>query len=381
MKLIFGFLMCCFWTVSFGQIFKKDTSDLTFTGTKINPYSQEFDSTGKIHVSGYVDTYYSYYSDTLSADGYAKFPTSAARNNQIGLNIIQLSAKYQSKKMRGVVTLFYGDVPLSAWSARLNLIQEANVGFNIYKKLWIDAGYFRTHIGLESIQPRENITSSFATTTYFEPYFLSGAKLTWQESEKWTFQTAIFNGFNTFIETNNNKAFSASIAFIPSSKWSHSLTSMVSDEYPKGSSQTHYRVYTNYVGVFKTSRVTLGLEGNFGTQQHSQLKDSTKTAIIYSGIIALKYRLTPKHGVYSRLELFSDLDEVLTGPIQNDNHTLTGLDIFGVTLGYEFKPIPNAFFRIESRYLNTKSDEKIFYHNKQSTHIRWEGIASIGLWF
>lgn len=363
-----------------GQILKKDTTDLTFTGTRINPYNQEYDTTGKVKVSGYIDTYYSYYTDTLGAGGYAKFPTSSPKNNQFGINILQISAKYESSRMRGIATLFYGDIPLSAWSQNLNLIQEANVGFRIYKKLWLDAGYFRTHIGLESIQPRENITTSIATTTYFEPYFLSGAKLTWQQSAKWTYQINVFNGFSTFIETNKNKAIGFSIGY-SGNKWTHTLSSIVCDEYPSNVSQNHFRHYTNYIGIFKTKHVVLGLEGNFGYQQNSRLNNPNQTAYIFSGIAAFKYRFTHCIAAYARAELFSDPDEILTGPIENENHNLTGLDILGGTLGFEYKPIPNAFFRIESRVLKTKASERIFYYNNHSNNIRWEGIASIGLWF
>lgn len=363
-----------------GQIFKKDTTDLTFTGTRVNPYHQEYDTTGKVKVSGYIDTYYSYYTDTLGAGGYSKFPTSSPKNNQFGINIIQISAKYESSRMRGIATLFYGDIPLSAWSQNLNLIQEANVGFRIYKKLWIDAGYFRTHIGLESIQPRENITSSIATTTYFEPYFLSGAKLTWQQSDKWTYQIHVFNGFSTFIETNKNKAIGASVAFT-GNQWTHTLSSIVCDEYPSNVPQNHFRHYTNYIGVFKTNHIVLGLEANFGYQQNSRLNNPNQTAYIFSGIAAFKYRFTHVIAAYTRAEIFSDPDEILTGPIENENHNLTGLDILGGTLGFEYKPIPNAFFRIESRVLKTKASERIFYYNNHSNNIRWEGIASIGLWF
>lgn len=125
----------------------------------------------------------------------------------------------------------------------------------------------------------------------------------------------------------------------------------------------------------------MGLEGNFGYQQNSRLNNPNQTAFIFSGILAFKYRFTHFIAAYARAELFSDQDEILTGPIENENHNLTGLDLLGGTLGFEYKPIPNAFFRIESRVLKTKASERIFYYNNHSNNIRWEGIASIGLWF
>lgn len=368
-------------STGFSQKIKVDTTDLTFTGTRINPYQQEFDSTGKLTLSGYIDTYYAYYTDTAGPGGFQKFPTVAPRNNQFGINIVQFSAKYQAERFRGTATIFGGDLPNSAWSTHLNFIQEANAGFRIVKKLWLDAGFFRTHIGLESIQARENSTISLSMASYFEPYFMSGAKLTWVESDKLTLQVQAFNGFSTFLETNNNKAFGFSIGYTPSTNWSFTYNTIVCDESPDGSTPNKFRNYNNFLAFYKSNRLSVGLEGNIGFQQNSQLHDSTKTAYIFSGFVVGKYRLTPKWGIYGRAEFYTDPDELLTGPVENENHTLVGLDILGFTTGIEFKPIPNAYLRIEGRYLQTKKTERIFYYNASSMNHRNELIVSLGVWF
>lgn len=365
------------------QIFKKDTTDLTFTGTKISPYLLEKDTTGKIELSGYIDTYYAGYTDTSGRNGgFAKFPTAAPRPNQFGLNIAQVSAKYYSKNYRGVATLFFGDTPKSCWSPHYNYIQEANLGFRIVGKLWLDAGFFRTHIGLESIQPRENIAMSFATTTFYEPYYMSGAKLTWEQSKKWVFQLNAFNGFNNFVENNNNKAFGASVAYTPNDKLSVTYSSLVCDESPLHFPRKRTRMYNNLIAVYKTKRLTIGLEGNYGIQTNSVLKDTTKTAFMFSSLVALKYRFTAKWAGYVRGEYFSDPNEILTGAVFNSQHALTGLDIYGGTFGIEYKPIPNSYMRIETRRLETvNNNEDIFYYHSQSSTIRYELIVGVGMWF
>ena len=57
--LFLGFMLVCVSVKT--QVVKrsKDSLDLTFKGTKINPYSEEFDSTGKWVLTGYVDAYVS----------------------------------------------------------------------------------------------------------------------------------------------------------------------------------------------------------------------------------------------------------------------------------------------------------------------------------
>lgn len=363
------------------QIIKADTSDLTFTGTKISPYSLEYDTTGQFILSGYIDTYYGFYTDSAGPGGYQKFPTSAPRSNQFGLNIFQLGMKYQSRRFRGLGTLFFGDTPRSAWSPNFNMIQEAHLGFRLAGKFWLDAGFFRTHIGLESIQPRENIAVSFATTTYFEPYFMSGAKLTWEYSSKWMFQLNAFNGFNNFVDNNRNKAVGASVAWNPNENLSTTVSTLVSDESSDDDGIRQMRSYTNFILTYKTKHITIGLEGNYGIQENSKLSDSTASASVFSTLAAFKYRLTPEWAGYVRGELFSDPDEVLTGPVVNENHELVGLDITGVTVGFEYKPIPNSYLRIEGRSLHTKSSENIFYYNNKSTNSRYELIIGLGVWF
>lgn len=358
-----------------------DSTDLTFTGTKINPYAVEYDTTGKLTFSGYLDTYYAWYSDSIGVNDYSVFPTISPRKNQFGLNIVQISAKYESRNLRGTATLFGGDCPKSAWSSQFNFIQEANIGFRVYKKLWLDAGFFRTHIGLESIQPRENITMSIATTTYFEPYFLSGAKLTWQHSKKIAFQLNAFNSFNQFIDNNSDKAIGFSTSYSPNDRFNLTFSTISCDESPDASFLTKRRLYNNLIALYKNDHWVIGFEANYGIQKNSVLTDSTKTATIFSTLAAVKYRISPQWALYGRYELFSDPNEILTGPVENGNHELVGVDITGGTLGIEFKPIPNSYLRIEGRVLHALTDETIFNNGGNYTNNRQEIIVGLGFWF
>ncbi|MEZ4720982.1 MAG: outer membrane beta-barrel protein [Flavobacteriales bacterium] len=139
--------------------------NLTFTGTRLVG-RESSDSLSRLTISGYVSTYFAHYSDSVPIGTYEKFPTVSPYSDAFSLNIAQLSALFISQKSRANLTLQYGDIARSAWSPTFSMLQEANAGIRIVPRLWFDAGLFRTHIGLESIQPRENITSSIAIVTY-----------------------------------------------------------------------------------------------------------------------------------------------------------------------------------------------------------------------
>lgn len=366
-----------------GQNIKIDKSDknLTFTGTEIDRNPEEYDTTGQLVIHGYISTYYAYYNDSVGLDNFSQLPTVAPYSERFGLNIVQLGGAYTSRLMRGTFTFQWGDIPQSAWSTKYNFIQEANVGVRLIPKLWLDAGFFRTHIGLESIQPRENIASSIATTTYFEPYFLSGAKLTYSPNKKLAIQANVFNGFNTFIETNKNKAFGLSAVITPSDKLSFTINTITCDESDVDAPQPQQRLYNNVYMVYKSDRWDIGAEYNFGMQQNTRLSDSTQMAYMNSALLAVKYRIKKRVSCYARGEFFSDPDEILTGPVENSHHDLVGLHIFGETIGIEIKPIKNSYIRLEGRTLHTRSSEDIFRVNHTSTNHREEIICSLGVWF
>lgn len=361
----------------------KINTDLTFTGTQLINREDTSIHGGYLVIGGYVSTYYAWYNDaSVATSEYQKFPTSAPISNTFGLNIAQLSTRFKSEQARATFTLHFGDIPQSAWSAKYNAIQEANVGVKLAKGLWLDAGYFRTHIGLESIQPRENITTSIALITYFEPYFMSGAKLTYEVNPSFHLQLNAFNSFNTFTENNARKAAGLSGVYAPNNALSITLNTLWSDDGVSSDTVKHKnRLYNNLYLTYKTRKITLGFEANLGYQQHSKLTNQAQSATMYSGLIAAKYAVLKNLFVYGRFDAYYDPNEILTGPIYNENHTLIGLETLSYTAGIEFKPMPASYLRFESRYITAAPHESVFEQNNQPSRNRIEIIGALGVWF
>jgi hypothetical protein len=344
------------------------------SGNRISE-KEDFDG-AKLIFGGYVSAYYAHYTDETNNGGFVQFPTMAARNNQFALNLAQLSMQYRSKNVRGNITMHYGDLPASVWSTDYNLIQEANVGFKIVKKLWLDAGFFKTHIGVESIQPRENITSSMSVVNFYDPYYLSGAKLTYEVNGRLSVQVNAFNTYNGFVETNKKKAIGASVLYDLNKHVSFSYNFLSNDDTPDDVKTKHMRYLHNLYATIKTAKWSVGIDANFATQQNSvtqPLKDSSKTAITYGGLIVAKYHIIKTFGIYGRVEYFSDPNNVFTG------QTMTGNYITGGTVGFEYTPHKNVSFSVEGREL--QSDNLIFKENGYMTNQRYEFIACLDIWF
>lgn len=326
-----------------------------------------------LKIGGYISTYYAHYDDDIETNDFVQFATLAPRKDQFSLNMALLSAEYNSSVLRGKITLHYGDVPESAWPATFRLIQEANGGFKIAKNLWFDAGFFKTHIGLESFQPRENITCSMSIPDFYDPYYLSGAKLTYYASSKLSLQVSIFNGYNEYIDNNKNKALGFSANYNLNDYISFTYNFLTCDETPDYIKIKHQLYYQNFYATFIYNRFTLGLDLNYGIRQNSLKSDTNSVATMYAGTLVAKYNFLKKLGIYGRLENFSDPNQILTGALAIGNY------IRGTTFGIEFKPQQTVGLSAEWRGL--EADNLIFKQGNTLLNRRNEFIVCLDLWF
>lgn len=346
-------------------------------------FGQSADSSVQIKISGYIDAYYASYSDSAKAGNYQKFASVAPRSNAFGLNIAQVTGQYNTSNLRATATFQVGDIPTAAWSATFNNVQEANIGARIFPKFWIDAGFFKTHIGTEALLPKDNIASSVATITFFEPWYQSGIKLSYDVNAKCNVALFIENGYNQFVPANRKKSLGTVFNYTFNSKFSFGYYNFLGDNTPDSIKVTHLRFLNNFVFNYQLNdhfKIVLGID--YITQQHSQLADSAKSAVIYSGILTLNYKFNPRWGIYARGDTYHDADGFLSGTIIDANNgKLTGYIISGLTLGAEWKPAANAFLRLECRDLVADSGQYLFYTAGTGTNKRFEIVTNAGIWF
>lgn len=350
----------------------ESAGDLQLKGTQI---TDKIDSLlhPRLRLGGYVSTYFAHYDDDIENNDFVQFATLAPRKDQFSLNMAALTMDYTSAELRGKITLHYGDIPESTWPATFNLIQEANAGFKIFKNLWFDAGFFKSHIGLESFQPRENITCSMSIPNFHLPYYLSGAKLSYHLSPKLTLQASAFNGYNVYVDNNKNKALGISANFDPNKHISLTYNFFTCDETPDAVKTKHQIYLNNLYATFLYSNLTLGVDLNYGFKQNSLKTDSSQTATMHAATFVGKYAFSKKISAYGRLEYFSDPNQTLTGRLDLGNY------IQGLTAGVELKPYPNMAFSGEWRIL--ESDHLIFRQGNKTLNRRNEFIVCLDLWF
>ncbi len=336
-------------------------------------FSQIKKDSAKISISGYADVYYAYYTDSVGDNNYQKFPSISPRSNQFGLNCANLTFQYDAEKIRSAATIQFGDIPRSTWHGIFNKIMEAHVGVRMCEKVWVDAGFFRTHFGTEGLLPKENITSSVAVLTYTEPYYESGIRLNYTPSKKLTINLFALNGYNMFTDNNSKKSFGALLSYSFSEKGNLNYSSYIGDDSPDSdtTSQTliQNNIYLNY--VFNKFKFQVG--GDYCMKQNSNSFTGSgyEYAIMYGALATAKYQYCEKNAVYARYEMLSDDDGIMTG--------IMGLNLWGATIGGEYKPSDNSYVRIEGRQLN--ENKNIFQWENKTTNKRLEVMCHLGVSF
>jgi hypothetical protein len=348
-----------------------------------------------VTVSGYVGTYYAWDTDknVEPNGGLRQYSFIAPRKETFGLDVAMVSVKYAAERARASVIIQYGDVT-NGWgngaTASTNdlfgrYVQEAYAGFMLSNNLWLDAGFFLTHVGEEGFFPKDNFLSSLALTTLFEPFGQSGLRLTYSFNDKWSAQLHLLNGYGlTFGRASTStKAVGLQIDYRASSEWDFLYNALAGDGIGFGDAEKgKFYTYHNFVAKYFGSKIDLALGVDVASQAKTKLTSSgnLEGALYFSAILEGRFKASKQFNLMARGEIFQDNNGIF-GVVGVKDGESVGLKAFGITGGMEFKPMENAFLRGEVRYLSFDKDQKLFRSDKESVNTRTEVIFTTGVSF
>lgn len=315
----------------------------------------------RLTLGAYADAYYSWYSN---GDDVAQqqHDCIGAFHNNFGLNVAQFTAAYDSDRLRGVATFHFGDIPAITWAGTYRNVQEANAGVRLANRLWLDVGFFKTHVGTESFLPKDNLMSIISLGTFYGPFYQSGARLSYDTKNDWHFELHAINGYNLHIDDNEYKTF----GLLVSKKWSdkvYSSYSGMAGQENLGLLDDGYLVYQNvYTNLtFKKLDVQMGIDVAFANEWKRNLGWLPDPLI--AGLATVKYHFSDELAVAFRGEIFSDEQSINSRRVNpnvtsNNDSRLSyasrangGMTIYGGTFSVEYKPNDQGFLRVESRML------------------------------
>ena len=337
--------------------------------------AQTADTTTKIRLNGFVDTYYAY-DFTRPLDGERRFTTQPVRHDEANVNFAWLGVTVERQKVRARIALQAGTSVQSNYAGEprngstsgpdlSRMIQEAVVGAKLADNVWVDAGIYYSYIGLESWSSSDNMAYTRSLVGDFSPYYLSGVKLTWSLTSKLTAQFHVTNGWQNISENNRSKALGARFDYAASPTLTLSYANFLGNERLAGSSAA--------LRVFNQVMAKGTLPG--GTQWQGQVDVGTQDGSEWYGLVAIaKQPISSRVALVGRVERYADPDQVIIG-----TSTPEGFVGNGASAGVDV--LLDAGFRWRSELRGIRTAAALFPEGAAARPTRTNGVLVTSLSF
>ncbi len=314
-------------------------------------------------ISGFVDAYYAYDFNQPPLGSRQSFLFNHNRHNEFNINLGLIKLNVSHEKYRANIALQAGTYANDNYAAEPGLLKnifEANVGFSLNEKnnLWLDAGVFASNLGFESAISIENKTLTRSLAAENSPYFLSGAKVTYNPNEQWELVGLISNGWQRIqrVEGSSLASVGTKINYSPNDKTTFNWSTFIGTDDPDSTRRMRY--FNNFYGTFQlTEKLSLIAGFDFGIQQtriNSSSYDNWFTPVVIA-----QYIMNKNWSTAVRAEYYQDNAEVIISTAAEN-----GFSTAGFSWNIDYLPAPNVACRLETRWL--KSRDRIYTENSNS---------------
>lgn len=332
----------------------------------------------QISISGFADVFYVYDFNQPLGTERQSFLFNHNRHNEFNLNLGLLSLAIEHPKYRANLALQTGTYANDNYAAEPGLLKnifEANVGISINQNnsLWLSAGVLPSHIGFESAISSENFTLTRSLLAENSPYFLTGAKLTFNPNSQWEIAGLMVNGWQRIqrLQGNSLPSFGTQVSFSPSEKTTFNWSTLIGTDDPDASRRMRY--FNNIYGQFQVSNKFQFIAGfDLGAQQRA--KGSLSYDFWLSPIVIGQLSINDRWKTSFRAEYYQDATEIII-----QTNTTNGFQTTGFSFNLDYVPSLSVACRIEGRWLNSR--DNIFDTNSSLSNNNFIIAASIAVKF
>lgn len=295
--------------------------------------------------TAFIDVYYAYDLGHSRDDERPRFLYQYDRHSEVDLNLGLVKVDLERDRVRaafGLMAGTYAQANLLAEPELLRNVYEARVGLKVSRTydLWLDAGIFPSHIGLEGAIGIDNWTLTRSIVAENSPYYLSGAKLTWKPGARWEVAALFLNGWQRIRRVQNDIPCAGTQVLWTMREgmklnWSTFLGSDVPD------SLGLFRAFNNLWWSWEGAKWGVQLGMDAGVQESARDADPD-TWVGLLGIVRRNF----KHGwrATARAEYYADPGQVVV-----PTATPHGLTTVGYSIGLDKQVMEDAFIRFEGR--------------------------------
>ena len=149
---------------------------------------------GKLHLSGYLDTYVGLGPRTA---GSMPYMVSSARIGEVNVNLAALDLRYQTDRLRARIMPGWGTYMDANYAPGEPRVVEASAGFRLKtrREVWVDAGVLGSPFTNESAISKDHLMYTRSFSAEYVPYYLSGVKLSYLPNARWNWYAYLVNGW------------------------------------------------------------------------------------------------------------------------------------------------------------------------------------------
>lgn len=309
--------------------------------------TQPFTQAASFAVNGFVDTYYALAFATPPAKT-RSYTTQPLYHNEFSLNFAILSLAYLSNDVRGRFAVQAGSYAEANYAAEPQFwrsIFEANAGYRLHDNLWLDAGIFASHIGIESAISKDSWTYSRSIVADYSPYYQTGAKLTWTPSSEWLMSVFVLNGWQIIRETNSEKSFGTQVQWKPAPNLLFNWSTYIGND-QLDSAVRQIRYFNDfYASIGLSDKLSLALLFDAGVQE----RPNTTLHIWFGSLAVARYAINDRLALAVRGEYYSDPHGIIipTGTANN-------FQTLGISANLDVALTTNLLWRIEARWFSSR---------------------------
>ncbi len=306
----------------------------------------------KFGVGAYVETFFTYDFNEPQNGKRQAFLVNHNRHNEVNINLALIQLSMRSKRVRAVVELQAGTYAEDNYAREEDLLKniyQSYVGIALDKRSrwWLDMGIYLSHLSFESLKSLENPTLTRLVITENIPYYLSGAKLTFSPKGKWSFMAGISNGWQQIRREPGNSSFyyATEIRYKGEKRIDGHWSTFFGNQGPDSASR--FRFYSNIdLGFSLTENLNLIILYHHIFQQKPE--GSGEYDQCNSAGFILNYLFNSQWSTAFRYEYYHDPEFIITNNPSPDPFLLNGL-----SLNFNYKPIPTVQASIEVRWFNS----------------------------
>lgn len=301
-------------------------------------------------ISGFLDAFYAFDFNRPEGPERQKGFYNHNRHNKPAINVVLIRMHYEKDSFHAVLDLQAGTYAQDNYAnepALYRALYQAYVGWKINPKTSLDIGVFESNIGWENAQNTLNPTLTRSLAAENSPYYLSGARLSWEVNSQINLVLTLNNGWQRIkrVEGNSLPGLSTQVVFSPNDALTFNWSTWIGTDDPDTDRRLRY--FQNFYTQWQPNPSVKLIAGfDIGLQQTSIGSQALQSWL--TPVILASWQFHEHWAIGARSEYYRDQHQVII-----NTGSPNGFQTQAVSFNLDRKLSTKIMGRVEGRYMHS----------------------------